>query len=53
MDTKEIIKIQRLLGLPQDGIIGKKTSRFTKLIKTIIRKESINKIFKQNNHTII
>lgn len=45
MTTSEVIKIQKLLGLPQDGIVGKKTSHALKLIKTRVRKNSINIIF--------
>jgi len=47
MTTSEVIKIQRLLGLPQDGIVGKKTSHAINLfmLKRKIRMKSINIIF--------
>ena len=49
MTTSEVIKIQRILGLPQDGIAGKKTSQALKLfkIKRQVRMKSINIIFNE------
>ena len=47
MTKSEVIKIQRLLGLPQDGILGKKTAHTINLfmIKRRIRMKSIENIF--------
>ena len=47
MDKNEIIKLQKLLGIPQDGIVSKETSKYTRLWRRTIRKKSINKMFKQ------
>ena len=48
MTTSEVIKLQRLLGVPQDGIVDKRTNQALKLFRRKVRKHSINIIFNNN-----
>ena len=45
MTTSEVIKLQRLLGLKQDGIEGRAYEAAIKRYKRHIRMKSINIIF--------
>ena len=45
MTKSEIIKLQRLLGLPQDGIAGRAYEAAIKRYKRQIRMKSIHIIF--------
>ena len=49
MTKSELIKIQKLLGVTQDGIVGKQTSHALKLFKKQVRMKSINIIFNEKH----
>lgn len=50
MSKVEVVKLQKVLGLPADGIMGERTRAYIRHFRNKLRKHKIDEIFRNDKN---